>query len=218
MTVKEDTKLYKLRLLFVKFKHGLFLLTCRNFLARFGIDLGPYYWVQEGIGGIEPPKIRGNESDFEFKVLSVDDVKNLKKTSFVNVESGISRLGNGLRFIGVKNNGEVAAFMCIENNDLTFRKRVFRLEDDEAYLLNMYTYPPYRGLNLAPYLRYKSYELLHEEGVNKIYSVTDYFNKSSAKFKRKLNAKPLTLYFAVVLFKRFHRTFKIKDYTGKIST
>jgi hypothetical protein len=57
----------------------------------------------------------------------------------------------------------------------------------------MYTMEPYRDKNLAPYLRYQSYGILNKTGRSKLYSVSEYFNSSSIKYKQKLNAKNLKL-------------------------
>ena len=210
--IEEEGRFYKFKLLYSRIKHGLFLLTLRNLLARTGLNLNLYYWVQEATTEIDLPRIKESEKNFEFKVLSTEDIKSLKNLSHIDVEERIRWLENGLKFVGIKTNGQVAAFMCIVYNDFVHEKKMFTLKKEQAYLRSMYTYQNYRGLNLAPYLRYKSYQLLRAEGINEIYSITDYFNKSSQKFKSKLNAKPLTLYFSIALFKRYHKTIKIKDY------
>ncbi|TXN35555.1 hypothetical protein FVB32_13325 [Flagellimonas hymeniacidonis] len=214
MRAKEGSKFYKFRLFFIRIKHGLFLMTLRNFLTRIGLDIGAYYWVKEGVNIYIEPVIKGNKEDFEIGFLTLSDIKKLKNISFVNTETLIERFDNGLKCIGLKHSGDITAFMSIEYNGFNYRKKQFKLELNEAYLLNMYTYQSYRGKNLAPYLRYHSYQLLKKEGVENIYSITDYFNKSSQKFKEKLNARPLTLYFAILLFKKYHRTIKIKDYSN----
>jgi hypothetical protein len=76
----------------------------------------------------------------------------------------------------------------------------------------MYTFEAYRGKNLAPYLRYHSYKLLEDQGIDKLYSISAYFNKSSLKFKQKLNAQHLQLLLHVGLFKRFHWNYTLKTY------
>lgn len=212
MNAKRDGYFHKFQLLLIRIKHGLFLMTVRNLLVRVGLNIGPYYWVLEGANIDEEPKIKGTKENYDVSFLTLDDIKNLESTSFVSLPNLIARYESGVRYTGLKHKGETAAFMSISHNDFTFRKKVFKLKDNEVYLSNMYTYQSFRGKSLAPYLRYQSYQLLKKEGVEYIYSVTDYFNKSSQKFKKKLNAKPLTLYFAIILFKKYHKTIKIKDY------
>ena len=98
-------------------------------------------------------------------------------------------------------------------NDFGNKGRLFKLKDNEALLVNMYTFQSFRGKNLAPYLRYHSYEFLNKQGRDTFYSISDYFNKSSIKFKEKLKAKPLKLYFHIILFKKYHWDFLLKKYT-----
>jgi hypothetical protein len=69
-----------------------------------------------------------------------------------------------------------------------------------------------RGNNLAPYLVYKSYEILQAMGRDKIYSVTEYFNTSAIKYKRKLKIKRLELILFIRLFKKYHWSIKLKSY------
>ncbi len=211
--VKEESRFYRLRLLLIRVRHGLLFMTLRGILVKMGIDIGLYYWVQEGVDPVDPPKVKGNEEEYNFGFLDLEDIKSLKNISFFSPNKLVKRYNDGLKIIGLKDrNSQIAAVMCIEYKNFTYRKKRFHLKNDEVYLLNMYTYQNFRGKNLAPYLRFCSYNLLKQEGIKKIYSVTDYYNKSSQKFKRKLSAKPLTLYFAIILFKKFHKTVKIKDY------
>ncbi|MEX0315804.1 MAG: GNAT family N-acetyltransferase [Allomuricauda sp.] len=213
LKVKEESRFYKLRLFFIRIRHGLFLMTFRNILAKIGIDVGPYYLVQEGFGMMDKPKIKTAEDNYIFGFLTLEEIKSLKNIPYYNPKELVKRNDDGLKVVGLKAaNRQIAAAMCIEYKSFTFKKKDFHLKDDETYLLNMYTYQNFRGQNLAPYLRYCTYEALKEEGIKKIYSITDYFNKSSWKFKKKLGAKPLTLYFTIMLFKKYHKTFKIKDY------
>ena len=97
-------------------------------------------------------------------------------------------------------------------NDFIYKKTTSTFADNEAYLLNMWTFDAYRGKNLAPYLRYQCYLLLNNMGKDVSYSVTAYFNKSSIRFKNKLNAKHLKLYMYVGLFKKYHWNFLLKEY------
>lgn len=213
MKIKERGRFYKFRLLFIQIKHGLFLMTFLSLLKRVGLDLGLYYWMQEGKHSCPKPKMKDEDKIFILDFLTLEDIKGMVKISFINYDELLKRFDNGLKVIGMKHKGQIAALMWIEYNDFKFKKGPLKLKSDEVYLSNMYTYQSFRGKNLAPYLRYHSYELLKKEGNDKIYSITNYTNKSSQKFKRKLNAIPLMLFFEIVLFKKYHKVFKIKDYS-----
>ncbi|NAY92776.1 GNAT family N-acetyltransferase [Muricauda sp. JGD-17] len=212
MKSKEEGRFYKLQLLFIRIKHGLFLFTLRSFFSKVGLDFMLFYWELEGTADLPEPGIREDGGNYKVVPLSREDLKMLKGLSFINYEKLLERYDLGLRVISLKWKDKLAAFTCIEYQDFIFRKKNFPLAEDEAYLLNMYTYQSFRGKNLAPYLRYQVYKMLRSEGIENIYSVTDYLNKSSIKFKRKLGAKPLVLYGSAIFLKKFHRTFKLKQY------
>jgi len=54
--------------------------------------------------------------------------------------------------------------------------------------------------------------MLEEENKQICYSITQYFNTSSLKFKAKLNARHFELWLFIGFFKRFKRNFRIKKY------
>ncbi|MFD2727377.1 GNAT family N-acetyltransferase [Hyunsoonleella rubra] len=207
------TRFYRLNWMWNILRHGLFLKGVNNRIARIGLDFMPYYWVLEGQEEFDPPQIRGDATGFE--VSFFDD------TDIAKVQSSISGLGdvdyaqnlrNGEICVGLRKKGKVAAFMFIKKNSHEFRGKLFPLKDNEAYLYGMYTFESFRGKNLAPYLRYHCYQLCREDGIHKFYSVSDYLNKSTLRFKGKLKAKNTRLYLSMKLFKSYYRTFLLKKY------
>ncbi len=80
----------------------------------------------------------------------------------------------------------------------------------------MYTFESYRGKNLAAYVRYQSYMLLKGKGINAYFSVSEYSNKSTIKFKRKLNSKPIKLYKSIVIVKKCILNFTLKSYNSTV--
>lgn len=193
--------------------NGLFLFGFRNRLARIGIDIIPYYWVQEDAEPCKEPVIKGNAEDYMVKYLTKEDVQLIaNQVPKILGDDLIKGINNGQLCIGLEHENCIVAYTFVELNDFTFNYRKFKLCKNEAYLLNMWTFHGYRGRNLAPYLRYKSYQLLKEQGRDVKYSITNYFNKSSIKFKNKLNSKHLKLYLSIVLFNKYHWNFKLKEY------
>lgn len=194
-------------------KHGLFWHGVRNNLAKIGLDFMPYYWVQEATEAFTPPEIRGDDKDFELLVFGEKEIAFIKST-IIGIEDKdlFSNLKDGELCIGLKNKGNIAAYMFIKRKPFTFRKRYFNLKSNESYLHSMYTFEDYRGKNIAPYLRYHSYKHLQKEGVDTFLSVSEYFNKSTIRFKRKLMSKPLKLYLSLMLFKRWTLNFTLKNY------
>ena len=88
-----------------------------------------------------------------------------------------------------------------------------KIKENEAYLLNMFTFNSFRGKNLAPYLRYYCYRYLENRNITIKYSISNYFNKSAIKFKKKLNSKHLILYVNIELFKKLQWHFVLKRFT-----
>ena len=192
-------------------KNGLFLFGLRNRLAGIGLDFGPYYWVLEDAEPCEIPKIKGDDSNFTLRYLNLEEMMQVAHVkSGREYEKLVDGMKRGQLCIALEDHSEIAAYMFIELNDFDVGGRTFEIKSNEAYLLNMWTFHGYRGRNLAPYLRYKSYRLLDERGRTDKYSITDYFNKSSIKFKNKLKAKHLYLYLNIILFRKFKWNFTLK--------
>lgn len=213
MEVTEKQKISRIKWLWNIVRHGLFLHGVTNRLVHIGIEITPYYWVREGITGYDPPEIKGNHLEYSIKYLNLEEVTLISGSvpGFPKQEI-INGFNNGQLCVGLMHNNECAAFMFIELNDFIYKKKSFKLADKEAYLLNMWTFDAHRGKNLAPYLRYQCYLLLNNMGRDVSYSITAYFNKSSIRFKKKLNAKHLKLYMYVGLFKKYHWNFLLKEY------
>jgi hypothetical protein len=213
MSFKENKKVSRVRWLWNKVRYGLILQGIRNRLGRTGLVFLPYYWVREGEGDCPRPEIRGNSGEYSLVYLGEKDIKSMgvNKLGYTE-EKMLEDLRNGKKCIGIKHKGEVAAFMFIELNDFMFKNKVFRIKANEAYLFNMHTMEHYRGRNLAPYLRYHSYELLRNEGRDTFYSISEYLNASTIKFKKKLNARHLELFFHIDFFGKFNRTIKLRTY------
>ena len=194
--------------------HGLFWHGVRNNLAKIGLDFMPYYWVKEAVDPVNPPQIRGEHEAFKISIFGEEEINYIKNTIIcIEQKELIADFKNGEICIGLKHNSDIAAYMFIKRKPFIFRKRSFNLTSSESYLHSMYTFEAYRGMNLAPYLRYHSYKYLEKENVKTYFSVSEYFNKSTIKFKKKLNSEPIKLYLSLVLFKRWTMNFRLKSFT-----
>lgn len=213
MGLEKQQKNYTIALIRNRFKNGLVLYSLNNLLTRTGIDINLYYWVREGSVDFDAPKIKDKDTHYTFQFLELEDVEALRSLKMrYNKSELIEGIKNGQKCIALKDADNLAALMFIEYNSFKFKGKDFTLGQEDAYLLNMYTLNEYRGKNLAPYLRYKSYELLKEAGKKNLYSITEYFNYSSRKFKEKLKAQHISLYLNIVLFKKKYWTFKLRDF------
>jgi hypothetical protein len=213
MEVKKSEKVSVFKRYWLIIKNGLFLFGLTNRLAKIGIDINPYYWVQEEFEPCEVPIVRGGSSHFNLRELTVEEFKVVAHIDEKKeLEKMINGLENGQLCIALEDKGRVAAYTFAALNNFSFKGKHYDLKPNEAYLLNMWTFHDYRGRNIAPYLRYKVYELLGKKGIDTKYSITDYFNKSSIKFKKKLNSKPLYLYLHISLFNKLKWHFTLKKY------
>jgi len=198
-----------------KVRYGLTLHSIRLKLIRIGIDISPYYWFQEGVNITKIPEIQGITADYSFESLGPEDMKTIEaldKGWSRSNERIIALSENREKCLGIKYNGEIAAFMWINFVEFKYKSTVMPLKSNEAYLTDMYTVEAFRGKNLAPFLRYKSYEMLKEMGRDVLYSISICFNSPAVKFKEKLNARKLKIILYIQLFKKFHRSFTIKSY------
>jgi len=211
MTEKQKDNL--LKKIAAKFRHGLVLQTLRNQLTRIGIKITPYYWVQEGLilGGA--PGIKGDISEYTVEFIEAEEIKKIAHDVHAYSEQGmLTLLEKGNKCLALRHQQEIASLMYIDMYECDFASLDLKLKEDEAYLTYMYTMDAFRGKNLAPYLRYKSYEILKEMGRDKIYSVSVLFNSSAIRYKEKLNAKNLKLILYLELFKKIKWSITLKNY------
>lgn len=211
MTTKKKSP-YSFKVISDVIKNGLFLQGVRHAFAKVGIDIMPYYWVKEEASPTEIPQLRTDQK-FVFRALEKPDLANvINKTDAINEKKIHQSFADGQECVGLTHEGKIAAYMFIELNGFEIKKRKFNLDSNQAYLLNMYTLPNFRGKNLAPYLRYLCYRHLEKREITSKYSVSNYFNKSAIKFKKKLNSKPEKLFLNIELFNSIQWNFVLKTY------
>jgi len=187
-------------------------------LIKCGLEITPYYIFLEGCNLTNPPEIKSNPGDYSVKLLRSEDMKILSEIDPGFSESDlINQLDNGQKCIGVKYKGDIIAYMWMNFYRLNYKATDIKLSYNEAYLWNMYTMESHRGKNIAPFIRYKSYELLKEMGKNVIYSISDSFNSPAIKFKKKLNAEKIKLILYIKFFRNKGRSYTLKKYKNNLS-
>lgn len=193
-------------------RHGLFLFTLRNFLTRLGLDIAPYYWEKEGLNQCKELSINGNSDDYSIVHITPDEIGIMHNIMGLDVDEMREDIKNGDLCMGVKYQEEIVAVVFAKFDDFIFKHRTFEMKNNQAYILNLYTFEQHRGKNLAPYLRYQSYKVLKEKGVDEVFSITSYFNKSSLRANKKMGITHLKLFFYLGLFKKFHWNYELKEY------
>jgi len=197
----------------IKVRYGMIVQVIRKQILRLGIEISPFYLFREGVEDSTIPAFKGLEPDYISGIFLPEDMGLMENNgSGYSPEDFLAFFKEGQKCIGIKHKGKVAAFMWINFSELKYKSFQMQLKSNEAYLWNMFTQEDYRGKNLAPYLRYKSYEMLHEMGKDTLYSISEYFNTPAIKFKRKLNARILKLSLYIRLFKKFEWNFTLKSF------
>ncbi len=210
--IKEQSRFYKIKMLRTRAKNGLLMYTVRNTLTRIGLDLDPFWLEMESLKFCDEPTLKDQKELYTLRKIDDSVIIEQYQTLSWNTEELKKVLASDHYSFGLYRNDQIAALMFACINQYTFKNQQFVLGANEAYLGNMYTYEHFRGKNLAPYLRYKCYEMLAKEGKTTCYSITQYFNTSSLKFKAKLGVQHQALYLHLGLFKRLGRTFKLRTY------
>jgi hypothetical protein len=198
----------------IKSKYGMFWHGVSHTFGRKGIVIYPYYLVQEVADEIDLPDFRGDIDEYTFDFMSPADLETIEEIEEFRGKKALfhERLNEGHKCLCAKHQGQIVAHSWLDLKQCRFLEPLFALNEREAYLYDMYTLKSYRGKNLAPYLRFKSYEVLKELGRDTFYSISESLNAPAVKFKKKLNAKFLGLYLWIDLFKKWKRTIRIKEY------
>lgn len=185
-------------------------------LNRIGIEVIPYYWIEEGRHEAALPPLR-NETNFTFQFWDASDLKaimSIKPPVFPSrrLEVLVEKLQDGNLCFGTKYNNEHVAWTWINFDEVKFQGKSLRLESHEAYLNDIFTREQFRGRNIAPHLRKRTYAALKSMGKNKFYSISELLNNSSLRFKSKLRAEVRWLGLCIIFFRKYRWHWKIKTY------
>lgn len=185
-------------------------------LARIGINVIPYYWIEEGCHEVSLSPLR-EESNFTFEFLDASALKailSIKTQVFPKrrLEHWLEKLQEGCLCFGVKYDNEYVGWTWIKLDEGGFEGKSVPLESHEAYLYDIFTIDQFRGRNIAPHLRERTYEVLKSMGKNKFYSASDLLNEPALRFKRKLRAEVRWLVLCIILFRKYRWHWKIKTY------
>lgn len=208
-------KTYELRNYWVTLRSRPILRPLAALQKRIGTYVRPYYVVLEG-GEIKksPPAApvsaaceMGSFDSGEMRLMSSIPGRRFSE------EELTKRLEEGKRCYGLKTEGQMAAFTWVDFKEFGMRTHRFLLKENEAYLFDAYTLPEHRGKGLAPVVRYYAYERLEAMGKKRLYSITDFFNVPSIRFKKKLGAKIVELRLLFLVFNRKLFDIRLRKYT-----
>ncbi|MFC1603516.1 GNAT family N-acetyltransferase [Planctomycetota bacterium] len=196
-------------------RHKMLMQHLLYYLSRAGIKITLFFWIEESIGYSPEVELKDNIENYSFEFLRPDKMKDISwLKAKQSIEEKVKRLEDGSKCLGVKYKGEIIGYTWAELckcSDVFYKTE---LKSNEAYLRDMHISRSFRGKNIAPHLRIECYKALISMGYDTCYSISDYFNTPSIKFKKKLNAKFLNMSLYVNLFKKFSWNWKLKEYTN----
>jgi GNAT superfamily N-acetyltransferase len=174
-------------------------------LGRLGLSVQPFYLFEEPLPTAEPPAVDPSLLVAEVRRLGPADMPAVAAAPWRGFPESLfrERLENGNGCLGLFYGGRLAAFSWYDPNECNYEGWRFALRADEAYLFDAFTFAPWRGNGVAPYLRYRVQRLLSEQGRTRFYSVSIRTNKAAIRFKEKLGARIVGKGWVLTLFGRW---------------
>jgi hypothetical protein len=181
------------------------------------IQITPFYYMKEALPQNVPANLTTLPEGYDFSAFDFRDVmviSNLpERESYTDPEYAIDNFNQGNRCWGIKYNGEIVAFTWVSFDKTWTKLYKTSLRENEAYLFDMYVLKAFRGMNLAPLLRCRTYEVLRGMGRDTFYSISGFFNTAALRFKQKLDARIVFLGVYIRLFsERFQGQWVLKRY------
>jgi GNAT superfamily N-acetyltransferase len=174
-----------------RLRHGLLTQEVLDRLARAGLVIYPYYIVLEPLPTGPPPALSPRCT---VRSLVAEDAAEMARISVRPTSEGaiVARMAQAVS-LGIFHDGQLAGYSWAGLQRLpipgSFGQALFGLDSNEAYLFDIYVAPPYRGMRLAGLLRSALQHDLARLGRRRFYSITLAFNRSSRRFKSRLDAR-----------------------------
>ncbi len=197
-----------------RFRQHSVILSILHLLERVGIQITPYYIHGEHLSNDLESSIEPRLKPVASGILSDSEIRRLyahPEIQSLDAERGSWQDENCVCF-ALKHNEEIVAYLWCNLHYFNSSFLKFPLLKNEAYLFRARTMHAYRGMNLAPFLRYQIYKHLIETGHTKFYSITEYFNAPAANLKKKLKARPLKLFLYLGFLNKFKWNIILKEF------
>jgi len=198
-----------------KYQNGLVMQVIFSYIADLGLFINPYYIFQERLSGEKHKEFRLEFENCEATYLGPEDMKKIDRIDGREFTEATlcERLTKGNKCFAVKIDGKIIGFTWCNFDVFDYPPTYeFKLRENEAYLFDSYVLKAYRGLNIAPFMRYSLYQELDKMGRNVLYSASVCFNTPAIRFKNKLGARVVRLLIYIELGKRFRWHWKLKSY------
>jgi hypothetical protein len=193
-------------------------LMIREGLSWIGILFYPFYYIKEIMPQNLAAQVATIPPDFHFSVFGLEELATISKhperKGYVEENYVYDNYKAGDICLGCTYNGEMAGFTwySLKENRHWFYQST--MQDNEAYLYDIFVFKAFRGKNLSLILRLKNYEVLANMGRDTFYSITDCSNTPSFRFKRKLNAQIVFLGLHLEFWDKWRRTYIVKKYNA----
>lgn len=215
-----DRQIYYLKSVYLKAQYSGILRVLFDALSKIGIRITPFYLVLEGLFNGNLPALQEDFAEYQIGLLDAKD-KDIREIAAIpgrdlSEQALLLRLEEGNKCFIAKHHGKIAAFTWCDLDKINIKGYRLPLKDNQAYLFDAYTFISFRGKGIAPHLRYQFYKELKKLGKTELYSMSSFFDSSSIRFKKKLNAKFLELNLLVGLFKKYYYTIELKKYNTHI--
>lgn len=212
MKLKSKTRISYVKYVRARIDRDPFVRIVLDGLAKARIKIQPFYLFVEGPFDGRLSHLEAGFDEYELGFLGPGDMGLISAIPYRYIprEKFLLRLKEGKRCFAAKHRGKIAAFTWCDMNKCHYKGCRFELEEDEAYLFDAYTIDSYRGKGLAPYVRYHLYGELAKLGRKRLYSVSERFNISSIRFKKKLNAQLVGRGLFVEFFWKWHFSSALK--------
>jgi GNAT superfamily N-acetyltransferase len=206
---------YRLRNSWVKMRSKPIIRFIPALQRKLRFQITPYYVILEELGTKNRPPIN---AELESHEITSFDNRDMKQMAAIpdrrfSEEELIARLKEEKKCYGVKIAGQIAAFTWVDLKEFGMSCSRSLLKKHEAYLFDAYTLPAFRGKGLAPLVRFYAYEQLEKMGKKTLYSITDFFNVPSMRFKAKLGARTIEMRLLFWAFKRRIFDMRLKKYS-----
>jgi hypothetical protein len=189
-------------------------------IEKTGLRINPYYIFLEGLFSA---RLREFEKEFEGYEIALLGQQDMSAISSANIsdrkeseEYLLNRLKRGPKCIGVRYRAKIVAFTWYDLKQCNFYGMISPLRASEVFLFDAYTLKSHRGKGIAPFVRWQVYKMLSQSGSDILFSVSDFFNTSAIRFKKKLDARLLELRLSVQ-FRSLHLDVRLKRYGKQIS-
>jgi|SRR3990172_13293132 len=195
-----------------KIKYNNVIRLFHDGLVKIGIKFSFFYLVVEGLHRDIPEYELNQFPDYSVEFLGEIDIaviSSIQERQYLG-EKLLQRFKNGCVCLGVKKDGDIAAFTWFNTYECTYEGYRFTLKENEAYLFDSYTLIEHRGKKIAPFIRYQSYKELKKLGKTTLYSISELVNKQSINFKKKLDARFVLLSLYISLFKKWEFSIPLK--------